>query len=448
MPLVGGRHRAARRDGWIDVTAAGERVVYVLRSFPRLSQTFILNELLALEAGGIDVAVVSLVRAADRLTHERLGSLHAPVLYLDEPTHRARRRVVAHLVLLLRRPGRYLRTAVRLARQPEATSGYHGVTRPQAFDRAVVAVHLLGLRGRHGVVRLHAHFAHDPALVAQLASGLSGVPYSFTGHARDLVQISERALASRVAGARAVVTCCEMNADLIGDVSSKRDRQKVHVIPNGIDTSAFAPCPAGSDGAQPGTVVSVGRFVEKKGFEILIDAVARVVRSGQATHLTIYGDGPLRADLEARIAANGVGAYVTLAGECTQAELQRVLPRCSIFALTPYVGGDGDRDGLPTVLVEAMACGVPVVTTDVAGIPDLVDDGRNGFMCPPREAAPVADALRQLLGDEALRRRMAVAARATVVERFDQAVTSRQVADLLLGRAPDRPRSAERQPSR
>ena len=342
-----------------------------------------------------------------------------------------RRRVVSHGRVVLRRPVRYMRAAARLAVQPDATAGYHGVTRRQAFDLGVRLVAALGLHRRHGVARLHAHFAHDPALVAQVASDVTGVPFSFTGHARDLVQISTRALAARVADATVVVTGCATNAELLKGVSRADDHRKVHVVPNGVDATAFAPVADASKLA--GAVVSVGRFVEKKGFEVLIDAVSAVARSGVAIHLTIYGDGPLRPLLEERIAAAGLGDHVTLAGECTQTELQRALPRHMLFALTPYVGDDGDRDGLPTVLVEAMACGLPVVTTDVAGIPDLVHHGLNGIVCPPRQSAPVADALRSLLADAPARRRMAAAARATVLAEFDQSITSRRVVDLLLG---------------
>ena len=413
------------------MSGTGARVVYVVRSFPRLSQTFVLNELLALEAAGIDVHVVALVRADERLAHEHLGRLRAPVTYLDEAGTGRRRRAVSHVRVALRRPARYVRAAARLAVQPDATAGYHGVTRREAFDHGVQLVAALGLHRRHRVARLHAHFAHDPALVAQVVSDVTGVPFSFTGHARDLVQISTRALAARVADATVVVTGCATNAEFLKHVSRAGDHRKVHVVPNGVDATAFAPAAEASKVA--GAVVSVGRFVEKKGFEILIDAVTAVVRSGVAIHLTIYGDGPLRPLLEGRIAAAGLGDHVTLAGECTQAELQRVLPTHTLFALTPYVGDDGDRDGLPTVLVEAMACGLPVVTTNVAGIPDLVHHGVNGLVCLPRQAAPVADALRSLLADAPARRRMAAAARATVLADFDQSITSRRIVDLLLG---------------
>ena len=409
------------------------RVVYVVRSFPRLSQTFILNELLAIEAMGIDVHVVSMVHAREQLTHPRLALLRADVIYLDDLAalclvHRAR----THLAVAAGRPLRYLRAALRLARRPDAVAGYHGITRRQAFDHGVQLVGAVGLHRRSTVVRLHAHFAHDPTLVAQVASAVSGVPFSFTGHARDLVQISPKALAERVADASAVLTICETNAELLRAVSAPVDRHKVHVVYNGIDTAAFTPrLPAATHVA--GSVVSVGRFVDKKGFEVLLDALAAVVRSGTEVHLTIYGDGPLRPLLEARIAALALADHVTLAGECTQDELQQVLPSFALFALTPYISDDGDRDGLPTVLVEAMSCGLPVVTTDVAGISDLVQHGVNGLLCPPRQVAPVADALRALLADPSRCARLGAAARQTVLDRFAQSSTARRVADLLIG---------------
>jgi glycosyltransferase involved in cell wall biosynthesis len=332
--------------------------------------------------------------------------------------------------VLVRRPVRYVRAAERLARQPEATAGYHGVTRWQAFDYAVSMVAALGLLERGSPARVHAHFAHDPTLVAQVVSNLSGVPFSFTGHARDLVQISPRALAVRVADACVVITICEMNATLLRGLGPAGDGSKVQVVYNGVDTTAFVPAEAPSS-ATAATVATVGRFVEKKGFEVLVDAVAHVIRSGVDVHLTMFGDGPRRPDLMRQIADLGLEGHITMAGECTQADLQRLLPTFSMFALTPYVGEDGDRDGLPTVLVEAMSCGLPVVTTDVAGITDLVEHEVNGMVCPPRDAEAIAGALAALLLDEPRRQRFAAAARATVLARFDQTATSEHVARLL-----------------
>ncbi len=430
-------------------TIAGHRVVYLVRSFPRFSQTFILNELLALEALGIEITVIALVKADDPLTQEGLDRLRARVVFLDGLGKSPVGTTVEHLRSLARRPGRYVGAAWHLMRQPEATTGYHGVTRWQAFDLGVRAVRALDLGGR-GAAPIHAHFAHDPALVAQVIGDLASVPFSFTGHARDLVQISPRALSARVASARTVITCCTANAELLRSVSDAEHRRKVVVIPHGVDVLAFAPAVDPSK-QRRGSVVTVGRMIEKKGFEVLIDAVADVVRSGGSggdIHLTIYGDGPLRPELVARVARARLDDHVTFAGECTQAELQDLLPQFSLFALTPYVAGDGDRDGLPTVLIEAMACGLPVVTTRVAGIPELVTDGVNGIVCPPQQVAPVARALSTMLTDEPARTRMAAAARATVVADFNRDVTSRRIADLLLAPSSDGPRRRRRRIAR
>ncbi len=425
----------------------GRRVVYLVRSFPRFSQTFILNELLALEALGIEITVIALVKADDPLTQEGLDRLRARVVFLDDHPKSPIGTTVEHVRTLARRPGRYAGAAWHLMRQPEATTGYHGVTRWQAFDLGVRAVRALDLGTRRAPAPIHAHFAHDPALVAQVIADLVSVPFSFTGHARDLVQISPRALASRVASARAVITCCTVNAELLRSVSDGEHGRKVVVIPHGVDVVAFAPAIDPSR-RRRGSVAAVGRLIEKKGFDVLIDAVADVVHSGVEVHLTIYGDGPLRSELAARVARARLDDHVTLAGECTQAELQDLLPQFTFFALTPYVAGDGDRDGLPTVLIEAMACGLPVVTTQVAGIPDLVTDGVNGIVCPPQQVAPVARALSAMLTDEPTRNRMAAAARATVVADFNRDVTSRRIADLLLAPSSDGPQRPRRRIAR
>jgi glycosyltransferase involved in cell wall biosynthesis len=178
-------------------------------------------------------------------------------------------------------------------------------------------------------------------------------------------------------------------------------------------------------------ILSVGRLVEKKGFPDLIAACARLKQSGRSFRCAIYGEGPLHGELTELIARLGVADRVTLAGERGQQELIPIFQQADLFALAPFVTDDGDRDGVPNVLVEAMACGLPVVSTSVAGIPELVRPGENGLLAAPRDVAALTGALAALLDDQESRKRMAVAARRTVVEHFDLRAAARQIAALF-----------------
>jgi glycosyltransferase involved in cell wall biosynthesis len=410
----------------------GREVLYLVRSFPRLSQTFILNELVHLQELGARLGVLSIVHADEERTHAQLDALQAPVTYLEDLPARPLDRLRAHAAVLARHPLRYGRTSLANRRRTYRTEGYHSLGSGEAFDLAVRTAYRVGLHRpeRAARTRLHAHFAHDPALLALLVHDLTGTSYSFTGHARDLIQIPDEALAERVAGAEAVVTCCTMNVELLRSVHPA-GAARIHLVHNGVDISAFRPVQRPERDRL--RVCSIGRLVDKKGFETLIDAVALARQAGTELALDLYGEGPLRAELQARIDGHGLGDSVVLCGERTQQQIHELLPTYDLFALTPCVTDDGDRDGLPTVLVEAMACALPVVTTDVAGIPDLVEDGRNGLLGPERDPQWTAQALQQLAADPALRARLGAAARRTVEERFDLDVTVRTLATLLAG---------------
>jgi glycosyltransferase involved in cell wall biosynthesis len=185
-------------------------------------------------------------------------------------------------------------------------------------------------------------------------------------------------------------------------------------------------------------ILSVGRLVEKKGFPNLLDACALLMRRGRRFRCAIYGDGPLRGELAAQIERLGLGAVVTLEGERPQRDLIPVFQGADIFALASFVTEDGDRDGVPNVLAEAMACGLPVVSTAVAGIPELVQHGENGLLCPAQDVEALADALCRLLDHEDERRAMGAAARRTVVEHFDLQVAAARLAELFAATAIER----------
>jgi glycosyltransferase involved in cell wall biosynthesis len=412
------------------VATAAPRVAYIVRSFPRLSQTFILNEILELERQGADVRIFAMTDPREPIVQDGVQRLRAPVEILSAP--RPRMSIAAdHVRTAGRSPWRYVRTLVHVARRSDIDSGYVTASRFACFGHAVRLATMLGDRSSR-VTHVHAHFAHDPTLIAMLVNRLTGIPFSFTAHARDLYQTAPHVIGERIAAAQAAITCCQANLELMTRVAPAGARDKVRVVHNGVDLGAFRPADARQPSHVP-LVVSIGRLVEKKGFLDLVAACDRLRRAGHRFRLEIYGDGPLRPEIEANIAEAGLGEHVTLPGSRSHDELRDVLRRADLFALTPFVTSDGDRDGIPTVIIEAMACGLPVVTTPVCGIPDAVVHGESGLLAPARDVQAIAAHLAALLTDASLRERLGGRAREVVRRGYDLRVEARQLAGVFGG---------------
>lgn len=409
------------------------RVGYIVRSFPRLSQTFVLNEVLALEESAVQVRIFSCINPREEVVQPQVTALRARVDYLEEGLQRRWWLILwEHLLTLLIAPQRYLRALWYVIRHPEFDQGYTASSRYGCFLQAVYLTRLLrqARGGGDEIDHLHAHFAHDPTLIAHLVHQLTGIAFTFTAHARDIYQIPPSALAERIEHAEAVVTCCALNVDYFKSIVPADQYAKLHVVHNGIDLDEFQPVGTESATAGPPLILSASRLVEKKGYLDLVAACRQLKERGHDFRCVIYGEGPVYGELAAQIQQQQLEECVTLAGVYTHEEMRRIMPQAAIFALTPFVTQDGDRDGIPTSLAEAMACGVPVVSTTVAGVPELVTHGRNGLLSAPRQIAEIADNLSILLNDTAKRRQYGQAARETIVAEFNLQTGAHQLADL------------------
>jgi glycosyltransferase involved in cell wall biosynthesis len=415
--------------------------MYLVRSWPRLSQTFVVNEILAQERLGTRLDLYSLSHSDERLVQPQVHAVRAAVHYLDE----RRPRLAAlrdHARVARSAPLDYLGTLLFAAVRPHLARGYATLSTLGCLAAAVRLAAVIH-RSRHEDVpieHLHAHFAHDPALVALLAHRLTGVPWSFTAHARDLWQVPGGAVAERVGSARVTVACCQAGAEHLRELVGPELRERVRLVHHGVDVRRFQPAPReGPRPPGPPRIVSVGRLVEKKGHADLLAACRLLKDRGQRFRLDVYGDGPLRERLEAEIARLDLGEEAALLGARPRGDLLPALQAADVFALTPAVTPDGDRDGIPNVLLEAMACGLPVVTTAVGGIGEVVTHGSSGLLAPPHDVDAIAGHLRSLLVDEGARRRIGEVARRTVVEGFDARDASAELADLLAPGARSRP---------
>lgn len=358
---------------------------YVLLRFPVLSETFIKDEIDALGAAGHRVLTVSVEGPAG--ADVALG------------TRRTRSVWVARRVLSLarRRPGPVARALAR----PHLTLGLRLKVLAAAEEAR-----------RRGVDTVHAHFAYRNADAAEIIGIALGTGHSVTVHAHDIFVENSR-LGRRLDAARVVVTVCEYNRAYIAR-HHPAATAKMTVIPCSTRVEAGPGRPP-VENAVP-VVLSVGRLVEKKGFDDLIKAMAV---EAPAAQLVIIGDGPLRSDLEALAARLGVADQVTFLGSLDHQATLDWFRRADIFVLACKVAADGDRDSMPVVTKEAMAAGLPVISTDEVGVPEMVDDGKTGLLVPPSSPARLAEALALLLADPRRRREMGDAGRRLVAERFD-----------------------------
>jgi glycosyltransferase involved in cell wall biosynthesis len=396
-------------------------VGYVVRKFPVLSETFILNEILALEAMGLNVEIFSLAPTRDPRFHEGVCRLKASVHYVPGPEDkrsllRYARRLAA------RNPTRYRRQLVDVL----------STGRPKLLWRFLQASWVAERARRTGVGHLHAHFANRSTTVAQQASKLLRIPFSFTAHAFDIYRGADHeVIARKMADARFTVTVSEYNVQFLKSLTNGHP-VRVELVRNGIDMSRFAPprCPP----TGPFTIISVARFVEKKGLPILIDA-CRILRDrGLDFRCEIIGKGELRYPLECQVRDSNLGGCVRLLEPLPQQEIVRHYQDAHLLALPCIVGQDGNRDGLPVSIIEALACGLPVISTPVTGIPEAVRHGVNGLIVPEGDATSLANAIERVMRDTDLYMGLRSAARPSVVQDFDQAKTAAKLYELLQGR--------------
>jgi glycosyltransferase involved in cell wall biosynthesis len=402
-----------------------KQIGYILRSYPRLTQTFVLNEILALEQIGVSIQVYALTNPHEQVVQSQVSQVRAPVHYLDEAIQlRPRCDILReHINVAGRYFKEYIASLLYIALNRGIDQGYTASNRWACFSQAISLISQLALAeektGRK-IDHLHAHFAHDPALVAYLVHRIMAIPFSFTAHARDLYQVPQKALVDRIRPAIAVVTCCHANLEYLNEIAPS-EQSKFKLVYHGVNLKDFQPILNSSVKpiSESPLILSVGRLVEKKGFQDLLQALLIVKEKGKHFQCAIYGDGPLCQQLDEWIKEHDMSGEVMLNGNRTQQELISVYRNATLFALTPIPTKDGDRDGVPNVLFEAMAMGLPVISTNVAGVSEAVDDKQTGLLYQPHDVEGIASGIIELLSDENKRERLGRAASQKVMEQFD-----------------------------
>jgi glycosyltransferase involved in cell wall biosynthesis len=400
------------------------RVAVVVKGYPRLSETFIAQELRGLEQAGIDLVIVSLRAPTDTKRHPVHDEIQAPVLYLPEYLYREPLRVLRGLWRASRTPGfgATLRAFWRdLRRDPTPN-------RVRRLGQAAVLV----AEWPDGAGWLHAHFIHTPASVADYASRMTGVPFTISAHAKDIWTSPEWQLAEKLGRARWTVTCTASGHRHLQDLSPEPAR--VHLSYHGLNLDRFPPLdsprPPRDGSGDPITILSVGRTVPKKGYDTLLQALA-LLPAGLNWRFVHMGGGDGRKALRAQAEGLGLSDRIQWRGSVDQAEVLAALRGADLFALACRVAEDGDRDGLPNVLVEAASQSLPAVTTTVSAIPEVFTDGTSALLVPPDDPAALAAALERAIRDPALRAHLGQEAAARVRGALDYRQSVRDLAALF-----------------
>jgi colanic acid/amylovoran biosynthesis glycosyltransferase len=404
-------------------TAEPRVIGYLARILPILSETFVVREIAELRRLGVDVRPFSLYPPDLSVAHSEAPDLAREVEIFVRPKHFLF--WAAHLTVLLRSPIRYFRCLwqyVLAASEPWRR-------RFRCLMYFAIAPFAAVCLRRAGVSHLHAHFANAATSVAMMAAELAGIPFSFTAHAYDIF-VDDLLLPAKIPAAAFVATCSQFNVHYLREHYPAAAEAVINVVHVGVDPAVFTPRPAPQ--GEPPLVLAVGRLVETKGFHTLIEACAQLLSNGVDSQCHIIGEGPEAERLSRMITALRLSERVALLGKLPPAEVLAYYHKASLFVMPSCVRRN-NRDGIPTVLIEALAMGIPVVSTRVSGIPELVRDGETGLLADPDDPAGLAEAIIRLLDDRELAARLAQAGRELVLREFNIRVSVQKLLHLFAG---------------
>jgi glycosyltransferase involved in cell wall biosynthesis len=393
-----------------------KKIAYMLDVFPVISETFILHEILALKERGLDVIVFARGRADaypyNTFINKESASLIPNIYYVDpyiDRTSRFKNKLV-HLRLFLKWPMRYIKTFFYAYKKGDE----------MFLDFKLVTAFIKKMRTLH-VNHIHAHFALKSCAFSMLISMITRITYSCSVHAHDIYSVEDVSddLPDFIRYAKFVVTCTAYNQKYLLETYGPYSDNKIYLNYHGVDTNRFNKVERKLDGVV--SILSVGRLVEIKGLNYLIEAVSLLMKFDKMNFsVTIIGDGPEHITLKKQIKALNLEHIITIRGAKALEEVEKEYRYADIFVLPSVISSNGNRDGIPNVLLEAMSCGLTVVSTTVSGIPELITDGIDGFLVPQRDSKALANVLLKVLKDATIRETVGRKAREKMGKKFEK----------------------------
>lgn len=386
---------------------------YVLKRYPRFSETFVVNEILAHEREGVKIDIFALGPVMETHFQDAISQVRAPVTRIVDKQRNTETLWAT-----------FQRAFAELPDFAEKLAKAKGTIHELA-QSVLLAFEIQ----ERGIQHLHAHFGTQATTVARQAAIFANITYTFTAHAKDIYYQYEESteLDEKMRDAFATVTVSDYNLAYLKEQYGD-DAKKAVRIYNGMDLRKF---PYNEFTSREPHILAVGRLVAKKGFGVLLDAIALLKKQNVAMRCTLVGDGALRDELRAQIETLGIGDVVTMVGPMPQPDIIEMMKTANMVVAPCVISEDGDRDGLPTVLLESMALGTPVISTQVAGIPELVIDGDTGLCVAPQNPQVFAEAMARLLNDQELCRKLSQNGRALIEREYDEDLNAAQLRKLF-----------------
>lgn len=404
---------------------------YVLKGFPRISETFIANEILQLEELGFTLRLFSMRQPRENFSHPMVKKIKARVTYLpSELLLDFPRLLLPNILLAAKRPGPYLSTlrsaAAGISRDNPLATLKHLLQAGYLTNRVLL---------NEKIGHLHGHFAHSPTSVTMFAAELSGIPFSFTAHAKDIYTTKADKLRRKIDRAAFVVTCTEHNRDYLQNIAPT-SATPLHCLYHGIDLELFRWPKRQPASHRPAKILTIARLTAKKGLPTVYRALALLHSAGLPFQHTLVGDGEEREEILALIGSLGLSDHCRWLGTLSHDQVIELFLESDLFVLGCEIAANGDRDGIPNVLVESLAMGVPAVAPAVSAIPEILLDGETGLTVPPGDPQALSQAMTQLLTDIDLRRRLIDGGVNHVSEKFNNRSLIKRLADIFAAHSP------------
>ncbi len=401
---------------------------YILKGYPRISETFISNEILLLEKMGFTLRLFPMRKPRESFCHASVKEIQAKVNYLPTELFENFSTLLCHNTFLaVKRPTNFL---MALAGCRESTGGKGNLATLKHLMQGGYLVHNFLLKDPD-IVHLHGHFAHSPTSVTLFASLLSGIPFSFTAHAKDIYTSAEKKLKRKIELAKFVTTCTAYNEKYLKRIVG-RSATPVFRIYHGIDISLFQRAKARVSPKEPYQIMTVARMTEKKGLPILYEALKILKKKGIVFRHTLIGDGDDRDAILQLISSPDLNSCCRWLGTRTHEEVIEQFGKSDAFVLPCRIAENGDRDGIPNVLVESLAMGVPALSTNISAIPEILLNGQTGLTVPPSQPDLLAEALLKILRDQDLRSTLIDNGRKFVESEFDNRKWVRKLGETFL----------------
>jgi len=380
---------------------------FLVKTYPKISETFVLQEILELQKETFAMTIFSMQKPTDQQFHRAFDLVKPDVNYLSSEDRQCNATINTHLQFICGKPRAYLKTLIFTFTRSEGGT----------LSQFLQAVYFSGLVQEKGITHIHAHFASEPSGLAELVSRLCGVSYSISAHAKDIYLQDKSSLSRKIQYARFVVTCTDYNRRFLQAVN--QSKTPVYCLYHGIDSARVTA--ENDQQLEQSTVLrilSVGRLREKKGFPTLLAACQLLHQSGYKFRCDIVGYGPDKEILQALIERYQLTGCVYLLGKLTHEKLVALYRQTAVFALPCQIADDGDRDGIPNVLMEAMTFAIPVVSTNISGIPELIENNQTGLIIEAKNKQALFCALKHLLDNPNLRKQLGNAGKQNVLSRF------------------------------